>query len=212
LRSKLSGMSKSDPEIQRVRLFDSQRLERLSYITARQFICAWALIIPALVVFAWGTAGVVQAGLLLLAGGVLWIFTEYVMHRFLFHWETDNRLFRPLIFVVHGNHHIEPNDPLRGMMPFIISLPIAALLWLLFTTVIGPAGAWAHIGFLTGYITYDLTHYACHQWPMKSALGQLVKRHHMRHHYVVQEKNFAVTALFLDRLFGTHERSPGKTI
>lgn len=204
LRSRLVAMIKKMSEIQRVRLFNSQRLERLSYITAREFMWGWALIVPGLVWLAWGTVDVHEAVLLALAGMIAWFFFEYVMHRFLFHWETKMPFFQPMIFVVHGNHHIEPKDPLRGLMPFIVSLPAAGMLWLLFRSVLGPDGGWMHLGFILGYITYDLTHYACHQWSMKGALGQAVKKHHMRHHYVDPTGNFAVTAVFIDRLFGSH--------
>ena len=38
---------------------------------------------------------------------------------------------------------------------------------------------------------------------MRGWLGQRLKRHHMLHHFVSEEGNYAVTGLFWDRVFGT---------
>ena len=49
-----------------------------------------------------------------LCGVVLWTFTEYCLHRFVFHSEKhlfDNRVIRYLHFVLHGIHHMMPLDP-----------------------------------------------------------------------------------------------------
>jgi sterol desaturase/sphingolipid hydroxylase (fatty acid hydroxylase superfamily) len=35
----------------------------------------------------------------------------------------------------------------------------------------------------------------------------MFKRHHMRHHYVNEDTNFAISALFWDRVFGSRIRS-----
>jgi 4-hydroxysphinganine ceramide fatty acyl 2-hydroxylase len=52
--------------------------------------------------------------LMAIAGLLMWTFTEYCLHRFIFHSEKhlfDNRLLRYLHFILHGIHHMMPIDP-----------------------------------------------------------------------------------------------------
>ncbi|MEJ2456979.1 MAG: sterol desaturase family protein [Novosphingobium sp.] len=125
------------------------------------------------------------------------------MHRYLFHWQSDWKPARMLVFVMHGNHHDVPDDRLRNLMPPIVSLPIAGLVWGFCVELIGAAGTWLFLGYITGYVAYDVTHYACHQWPMRGRLGCMLKRHHMRHHFIEEHRNYAITVIFWDRVFGS---------
>ena len=38
-------------------------------------------------------------------------------------------------------------------------------------------------GFITGYLLYDMTHYATHHFPMRSGYLKFLKRYHMLHHF-----------------------------
>jgi len=96
-----------------------------------------------------------------------------------------------------------PNDPLRNLMPPIVSLPVAGLVWAALVTLAGPAGNWLFLGWISGYVAYDLVHYACHQWPMKGRLARMLKTHHMRHHHLHEDGNYAITGMMWDRLFRT---------
>src|ERR1700737_2715733 len=40
-----------------------------------------------------------------LGGMFFWTFFEYLMHRFAFHWESENEREKKFIYVLHGNHH-----------------------------------------------------------------------------------------------------------
>src|SRR3546814_4613013 len=97
----------------------------------------------------------------------MWTLTEYALHRFVFHWEPKSAVLRRFVFIMHGNHHAVPNDPLRNLMPPVVSLPVAGLIWVGMLALIGTGGNWLFLGFIGGYAGYDLVHYACHQWPMK---------------------------------------------
>lgn len=187
----------------RVRLFKSERLEKLTFISPRAFAVLWAVLLPMIAFVGWGEASVMAALGLCLAGMVTWILFEYAMHRYLFHWKTRWKPAAFVVYLMHGNHHDSPNDEMRNLMPPSASLPIAACVWGLFALALGPAGTWAFLGFMIGYVAYDVTHFACHQWPMRGGLGLMLKRHHMRHHHIDEEANFAITAIFLDRVFGT---------
>jgi Sterol desaturase len=187
----------------RVRLFKSDRLEKLTFVSPIAFAVTWALLLPAIAWVGWGHASLSQGIALYLGGLVIWTLFEYVMHRYLFHWKTDWKLGAWVVHVFHGNHHESPNDPYRNLMPPGGSLPIAAAVWALFVALVGPAGTWGFLGFIMGYVAYDITHFACHQWPMRSRIGMMLKRHHMRHHYWDEDTNFAITAIFWDKVFGT---------
>lgn len=186
-----------------VRLFGNPLLEALTVMSAPAFVALWAVLLPAILAVAIFTAPTVWSPLLILSGVVAWTLMEYALHRFVFHFEGNSAMVRRLVFIIHGNHHASPNDPLRNLMPPIISLPVGALLWVLSVSVLGPVGTWCFFGFMAGYVAYDLVHYACHQWPMKGRLARVLKTHHMRHHHLKVEGNYAITGMLWDRLLAT---------
>lgn len=159
--------------------------------------------LPFIAWMGWNTASPLHAIGLVIAGFVGWSLFEYAMHRYLFHWTVQWAPARWLVYLAHGNHHDDPNDGMRNLMPPAVSLPIAGVIWLALVAAIGPAGTWAFLGFMIGYVSYDVVHYGCHQWAMHSRIGQAFKRHHMRHHHISESGNYAITALFWDRAFGT---------
>ena len=200
-------MPRRNSHSQQIRLFRNEQLERLTVISPRGFATIWCALLPFIAWVGWGSAGVLPAIALFFAGIAVWTVFEYVMHRYLFHWKSDAALVQKFVFLMHGNHHADPNDGLRNLMPPIVSNPIASAVWGVLVLLLGSPGTWVFLGFMTGYVTYDITHYACHQWPMKGRLAFMLKRHHMRHHHVGQHGNYAITALFWDRVFGSLIRS-----
>lgn len=187
----------------RIRLFENRWLEKLTVVSARMFIVLWAVVLPLIAFVAWGTATLPMAVALFVGGVLLWTFVEYALHRYVFHWQPDSPLLAQAVFVMHGNHHSVPNDPLRNLMPPMVSLPIGGLIWAVMLALLGPSGSWMFFGFMAGYVAYDLVHYACHQWPMKGRLARVLKMHHMRHHHLREAGNYAITGMMWDRLFRT---------
>lgn len=187
----------------RIRLFGSPALEVLTVISARVFIALWAICLPAILVCALFYAPTIWAPALVIVGVLGWTLTEYALHRFVFHFDARSELLKRAIFVIHGNHHADPNDPLRNLMPPVVSLPVGALIWFMCVVTIGPSGTWCLLGFMLGYVAYDLVHYACHQWPMKGRLARSLKLHHMRHHHVRAAGNYAITGMAWDRIMKT---------
>jgi sterol desaturase/sphingolipid hydroxylase (fatty acid hydroxylase superfamily) len=192
-----------EPSPQRIRLFKSERLERLTLMPPEVFAGAWGLLLPLILWVGWSTAAPLPA-LGLFAGGVLfWTLFEYALHRYLFHLEVEQPLVKWLVFVIHGNHHRNPGDPLRDLMPLSVSLPVSALVWSTCVLLFGAPGTWVFLGFIVGYVAYDAVHYACHHSEMRGRMGSALKRHHMRHHHVDDTSNYAITAIFWDRVFGS---------
>jgi dihydroceramide fatty acyl 2-hydroxylase len=144
--------------------------------------------------------------LLFLGGLTVWTFTEYILHRYVFHYEPTTMIGKRLHFLLHGIHHDYPNDSLRLVMPPIVSGPLATLFYFFFLFLVGPAYLPAFFaGFLVGYLFYDMIHYATHHAPMKSKAGLLLKHHHMRHHYHTDDYNYGVSSPLWDFVFRTYQ-------
>ncbi|BEV01878.1 sterol desaturase family protein [Novosphingobium olei] len=194
-----------------LRLFRSEALERLSVVSLTAFCATWAVALPVIAFVGLSTAGFdLLVAPLFCAGVLVWSLFEYAMHRFAFHWSSEVAFVRSAVFVLHGNHHVNSNDPLRNLMPPIVSIPIAAAVWGLCVLALGASGTWLFLGFISGYVFYDVIHFGCHQWPMKGRIANVLKRHHMRHHHGSEAGNFAITTPLWDKLFGSTIKSQRK--
>jgi len=201
-------MTKNRSAPPRIRLFRNDLLERLTLISPPAFALTWAAFLGLAAYASWGAASLAASILLVMLGLLIWTLFEYAMHRFIFHLKLTSDLGRWLIFLTHGNHHAAPDDGYRNIMPPIVSLVISSAIWLAFWMVLGPKGSVLYLGFGIGYVVYDIVHYACHQLPMRSPVLRQLRRHHIRHHYAKREGNYAITAIFWDRVFGSD--IPGK--
>ena len=142
------------------------------------------------------------------AGIVLWSFTEYALHRWVFHYEPRSRVGRRVHFLVHGIHHAYPRDSTRLVMPLLVSVPLAAAFWSVFSTVFGSWASGIFAGFVFGYLCYDMIHFATHHLPMRSRLGRFLRRYHMNHHFVDDQTAFGVSNPLWDIIFATTPRPP----
>jgi sterol desaturase/sphingolipid hydroxylase (fatty acid hydroxylase superfamily) len=139
-----------------------------------------------------------------LAAVLLWTLTEYLLHRFVFHYEPKSDWGKRLHFLMHGVHHDYPNDAKRLVMPPAVSIPLASLFLGLFWLLLPAAYvAIAFGGFIFGYICYDEIHYATHHAPMKGRVGLFLKHHHVRHHYLDNDRGFGVSSPLWDYVFRT---------
>jgi sterol desaturase/sphingolipid hydroxylase (fatty acid hydroxylase superfamily) len=115
-----------------------------------------------------------------------------------------------MVFVLHGNHHAEPGNRARNLMPPIVSVPLAGAIWCLLLLTLGPAGSLFFFGFMAGYVAYDGLHFACHQVTMRGRVLRRWQQHHLRHHYARDEGNYAITAIFWDKVFATQVLPKGR--
>ncbi len=194
-----------------MRLFDNDVLESLSRVHPFIPAMVWT---PILTWLLWRSfaihllhGGVVCA---LAAGGLLvWSFTEYAIHRFVFHLAPSSPGCKRLQFLVHGVHHEHPDDPLRLLMPPVPAAIMAGILYGLFRTVLGPT--WVDpffASFLAGYLAYDYTHLHLHRGSPRTRLGRHLRRHHMRHHFVTPDARWGVTSPLWDWVFRTTGERP----
>ena len=146
---------------------------------------------------------------MLALGYAIWTLIEYFGHRYLFHWEFPGEFGQRLHFLIHGVHHDHPNDPLRLVMPILLSGPIMIVAWfvstLLFGTTLRCAG---FAGFMLGYLVYDMVHFYTHHATPTTKLGMTLRRLHLMHHFRDHDKGFGVSAPYWDLVFGTAERRP----
>ncbi len=156
-----------------------------------------------------GSQGIGAVALVFTAGIAVWTFTEYVMHRFVFHYEPKSRILQRIWFLLHGVHHEQPQCKTRLVMPPLLSVPLALLFYGLFHVILGsamgaPLGvAPLYAGFVTGYLAYDMLHYAEHHLPMKRGALRYLKRYHLLHHFKTPDDRFGVSSPLWDVIFGT---------
>jgi len=145
-----------------------------------------------------------QYPLVMLAGIFIWTLVEYVMHRYVFHFELPGKWGARLHFVIHGVHHDYPSDRMRLVMPPSLSIPLALLFFFLFKWLIPDIYLWMFFAtFLVGYLFYDIGHYAMHHFNFKSGFFKKLKQHHMLHHYQDPDKGFGVSSPLWDLIIGS---------
>jgi sterol desaturase/sphingolipid hydroxylase (fatty acid hydroxylase superfamily) len=137
------------------------------------------------------------------AGLLIWSLLEYVSHRFSFHHAPETPGEVAYGYVVHGAHHAYPEDSRHWMIPFVVTLPIAAALFLLFAWAGGRIGVAAFGGFIHGYLAYDLLHYFMHRGRLPTALGRYLRQYHMVHHFKMHDRHFGVSSPLWDYVFRT---------
>lgn len=137
-------------------------------------------------------------------GIAVWTFAEYNLHRFVFHWMPPGKLGRKIHFMFHGVHHDYPRDSKRLVMVPAVSLPLAVGFYFLFRLILGPLYVEPFfVGFVIGYLFYDMTHYALHHANFKSKFWLELKQHHMIHHYSDPDNGFGVSTTFWDLVYRT---------
>ncbi len=193
-------------------LFESRTLDRLTRVhpVVPPILFLPAITLTAILAFERLPATHALPGI---AGGyLLWTLCEYWIHRSLFHLEPKSQTGQRIHFIIHGIHHDHPNDPLRLVMPPIITLPAALLFLALFTLTLGTPNAYpVTTGFYSGYLLYDLLHYTLHHTRPKNKPGRWLHQLHMRHHFQDHTTGYGVSAPWWDTIFRTQtHRTPTK--
>jgi len=202
-----------------IRLFKSDFLEFFTHISPIAVLIIWVPVAAIFLVKA--VRDVVSSGaegnvwqwaiapVAFLLGIFLWTFSEYTLHRFLFHYHAKSERAQRVFFLFHGVHHAQPQCKTRLVMPPAVSIPLAlvfyGLFYAIFDLLLG-APLWVaplFSGFITGYLLYDMTHYATHHLPMRARYLKYLKRYHMQHHFRTPNQRFGVSSPLWDIVFGT---------
>jgi dihydroceramide fatty acyl 2-hydroxylase len=196
--------------LESVRLFESDFLEKVSRVHPITPLLFWTPVIAFFLyrsfsVFGMSAGEVFGIGV---AALLVWTLVEYVLHRWVFHIEGKHPVAQRLHFIIHGNHHHVPQDPMRLVMPPLAGVIIATILFVPMFLVLGPV--WVNpffAFFLVGYLAYDYTHYAVHHFTPRTAWGRFVKQAHMMHHYANPNSRWGVSSPLWDFVFGTFNQA-----
>ena len=189
-----------------IRLFKSDFMEALTHVHPITPLVFWA---PVIIYFFYiglrdGSFTNLELFLVVLFSFLIWTFTEYFMHRFIFHYKPTSNFGKRMIFLFHGIHHDDPNDKTRLVMPPVPAVLIVTVLYFLFKLVIPPVYLNIFMAvFLVGYLVYDYIHYATHHFPMKNRVGRFLKKWHLQHHHTKENVQYGVSNPLWDYVFGT---------
>lgn len=163
------------------------------YVLAATFIC--------LSVF--NHVGIASYWWLFPAGMIVFSLVEYLIHRFVFHFKAVTAKEIQLQYNIHGVHHEFPRDKDRLVMPPVISILLAAIFYELFQATMGRTGWIFFAGFVAGYSTYLLIHYAVHALHPPNNFLKYLWKHHSLHHYSSVNAAYSVSFPLWDILFGS---------
>ncbi len=166
------------------------------YVPVVGYFLYQSFIDPAIAV--WGIAA-------LYIGGIFaWSAAEYFLHRYVFHYHPTSDWGKRIHFIIHGVHHDYPNDSKRLVMPPSVSIPLAFLFYFGFEMLMGASlTAPFFAGFVTGYLAYDMLHYAVHHANWENKWFMAIKAHHLKHHFKDPDKGYGVSSALWDKIVGT---------
>jgi sterol desaturase/sphingolipid hydroxylase (fatty acid hydroxylase superfamily) len=194
---------------QSVRLFKNPVLEALTHVHPSIPFVLWIPVVLYFMNLSLTTTTLTVASSLIFAGlGILfWTLTEYAMHRYVFHFEAKSKAGQYLVFLFHGIHHDDPQDPTRLVMPPVVSIALAIPFYYLFKAVLGAEACMPFFaGFIAGYLVYDYIHFATHHFMFKSKWFKTLKENHMKHHYMAKPGKWGVSSPLWDMVFGTFKQ------
>jgi len=146
-----------------IRLFKNNYLEFFTHIPPWLPITFWTPIISYMFVSGISSngLGIKEAVLTSLSGLLVWTFSEYILHRFLFHYSAKSKFGQKLVFLFHGIHHDQPRDPTRLLFPPLAGFIVFMGLYYLYALVVPKQYIMTFMAaFLVGYLCYDYIHYA----------------------------------------------------
>ena len=191
---------------ERVRIFKYDFLERLTLVRWQTIFKVWIPVILFLIYLGNHNfhLSLSQNMITIFLGILSWTLAEYVIHRFPFHWSPDNKFGKQLVYSMHGNHHDDPFDPLRGVMPIVPAIIYISILYGLFSLILPTQYLQVFFaGFLVGYLLYDGIHYYTHHAKPKNKIGKYLRRVHLVHH-VHEDSMFGISSPLWDFVFGTY--------
>ena len=187
------------------KLFNNPVLERMSHTNS--YLVIGTCIFISILVWVYGYVstelGLTYQVSVFLSGWLFFSFTEYMLHRFVYHSGENYRSEENWQYKIHGVHHDHPDEKDRLAMPLPLVLVLAAAFFGLFYLTLGAYGLYFFPGFLMGYGSYLYVHYLVHtRRPPKNFFAYLWKHHHV-HHHQQENRAFGVSSPLWDYLFST---------
>ena len=194
--------------VESLRLFDNNLLESLTHVNPIMPAIVWTPVV--LFLYYRGVTvnelSFIQVAVVSIIGLLIWTLTEYVLHRWAFHFPAKSKFGQRIVFLFHGNHHDVPNDKTRLVFPPVPAILIMLLLWQFFALFVPSQFIEIFMGsFTIGYLCYDYIHYATHHFPMTSPVGKYLRKYHLQHHYQGRAGKYGVSNPLWDYVFRTVE-------
>lgn len=196
-----------------IRLFKSDFLEFFTHVHPAVVLIIWLPVTAYFLLTEIATltpgASVVYIAVAFVIGIAVWTVTEYLMHRFVFHYHPKSASAQKIFFMFHGVHHAQPACKTRLVMPPAASIPMALVFIVGFNLLVGDILGLHHwvgpliAGFTLGYVVYDMIHYATHHLPMYGRAMKYLKRYHMLHHFKTPDMRYGVSSPIWDYVFRT---------
>jgi len=122
-----------------VRMFKSDFMEAFSRV---HFTVPLIIYVPVILVFLYFSIMIYNISALdlitLFIGGLFtWTLAEYLLHRFVFHYNAKSEFGKKIHFIFHGVHHDYPSDSRRLVMPPSVSIPLAVIFYFIFSQIFG---------------------------------------------------------------------------
>jgi len=193
------------PNNKRSRDFKNPVLEKLSRTHISVPLTLFSIYSGALLYYSitYTDLSTVITGSLFALGLLAFTLTEYLMHRYVFHMDTNTELRKKIQYTSHGVHHEFPKDKTRLAMPPIVSVTLSTALLLLLRLVMGDLVFSFLPGFLMGYAGYLFVHYIIHSYQPPKNVFKILWIHHGIHHFKKNEKAFGVSSPLWDYIFQT---------
>lgn len=149
--------------------------------------------------------------LLLVTGLLSWGLIEYALHRFIFHYDARSESGRKFVYTAHLSHHEDPGATDQLFTSLRLSVPIAAVYYLLAWAAAGSwrAAVYLFIGLVAGYFCYEWLHFQAHHGSPHLRPLRYLRKYHLLHHHRTPGLRFGVTSPLFDLAFGTF-RPAGK--
>lgn len=189
-----------------IRIFKNPVLESMTHVHPIIPLLLWTPFVIFLVYRSYFALGYTHFEMIICAisGLLIWTLTEYLLHRFVFHLKPIGPLTKRFVFLFHGLHHDDPNDPTRLVMPPVPAILIMALIWGFFSLFIPAYYLSGFMAFFTvGYLCYDYIHYATHHFKMTGRVGRYLKKFHLQHHFRHEKAKYGVSSPLWDYVFRT---------
>jgi sterol desaturase/sphingolipid hydroxylase (fatty acid hydroxylase superfamily) len=195
-----------------VKLFSNAILERLSRTNFLFPVIFYSLLSLSFVVLAYKDEDInfLRTLFLLPLGWLFFTLIEYLVHRFLFHFKATTEKELDIQYKIHGVHHEFPRDKDRLVMPPVVSIVLVFGFYFLFYFIMGNPGKLFFSGFIAGYSSYLVIHYAVHALKPPNNFLKFFWKHHSMHHYDSVHSAFSVSMPLWDYVFNTLPRTAGK--
>jgi len=204
----MSMRSKNGNTDESVRIFDNSLLESLTHVHPLVPLILWGPIIGYLLYVSIAVVGMSRAEIFSIGvfGFIVWTLTEYLLHRYLFHFDGTSEFSKKMVFLIHGIHHHYPNDASRLVMPPVPGVVLAGIFYVLFYLLLGSIWVKPFFAFfLIGYLCYDYIHFSTHHFKPRTPVGKYLKQYHMLHHFQTPDARYGVSNPLWDYIIGTQE-------